>query len=163
MQTFLTRIATALVLLAASAVPSLAVPISYQITGPGIDFSFDIDSDVTSDPGFRTNGINQFVVGASGDAAFVTFFDSSQGGGFFGGPISGSSLVFDVFGDQLFSGTPDAPTLLTGVFSGGSASSAMDVTITVTNASTVIPLPATLPLLLAGMGGLVLLRRRPVA
>ncbi|MEM0945340.1 MAG: hypothetical protein AAGI70_15490, partial [Pseudomonadota bacterium] len=94
MQTFVKKIATALVLLVASAGTSLAVPINYNITGPGIDFSFSIDSDVTSDPGFRSNGTFQFDVSASGDFDSVSFFTIAEEGGFTAESTTGPTASF---------------------------------------------------------------------
>ncbi len=134
------------------AVPATAAPLLYNFTATAANqpsFSFNINSDPTSfnvGPfSFMANVQNYTVNGAPASSATgFTFYTPADGGGF-------NSPTASYFGQQLFSGTLGAPTLLTGnftLFSNNSLSTALG-TLSVTSA---VPEPATWAMMLVGFG-----------
>jgi hypothetical protein len=102
--------------------------------------------------------------GASTDLADLWFFSDTIGGGleihdFYA--ADGETVLFSTNGAQLYSGTEDAPTLLTGTFALTEYQGTGTYTLTVTNVSAV-PEPESYAMLLGGLGviGFVASRRR---
>ncbi len=137
---------------AVTAGSATAAPLLYNFTATAAEypsFSFNIDSNPSSFNmgaySFMVNVQNYTVNGALASAApGFTFYTPADGGGF-------NSPTASYFGQQLFSGTLVAPTLLTGnftLFSNNSLSTALG-TLSVTSA---VPEPATWAMMLVGFG-----------
>jgi PEP-CTERM motif len=85
----------------------------------------------------------------------VDFYDASSGAEFVAD--SGSWYAFDISTintGALFTGSNSAPTFVPGTYTGGSGDS-----VTIAAVPTPVPLPSTLPLMIAGFGGVGLFAR----
>jgi len=136
--------------------------LSYQITGPGLNASFQVaqyptPSAVIPFYDFTVTGISG-VVNTVSETLAVNFYTGWLGlGGLLG---DGSSHVdFDLYGPQLFTGSLWNPTLTTGTFKLadylGYLTGDYNYTLTATVVGAAAPEPSTL--LLLGVGGLTLL------
>lgn len=132
-----------------------AAPLLFNFTsGPfGSNFSFKVDSNpfpIPSSGGFTAAIFDN--AGYNSSAKTVIFYSSTSAGG------------FDNFlGPQLFSGSPSAPSLLTGVFALTRSGSGSVGTLTVSAVAAAVPEPATWAMLLVGfglVGGAARYRRR---
>ena len=156
--------------LAAAVSVSLAAPASAATVvftlSDGLTGSWELPAspvpDVVFPDAFRINSVTG-TVGGSPFTTFMEFYLGTSGGGVCAG--IGCSLL-DLFGPQLFSGTPAAPTFALGdyVMKDASGNPAARLTIAEAGGGGVIPEPGTWAMLIAGFGLVGTgLRRRQVA
>ncbi len=102
---------------------------------------------------FGFDQISGNVPDAGAQGAFVYFYTTSRGGGLtLGGSGADSGLNIPLAGPQLFTGSTSAPTFILGTFTlTKSINEGGTYTLSVTNLSAV-PEPATMALLLGGLG-----------
>jgi hypothetical protein len=139
-----------------------AVLLQYEVGGP-YNYSFTLDSTsvFTADPDFGGFFLTNVANSSGSPFEYLYFIDLSNSGGI-AAYHPDSTPYFDLTGQPLFSGSLDAPTLLTGSFS--LISYGLDeppVTVLVTP----IPEPSTWAMMILGFAGVAFMayRRRKVA
>lgn len=130
------------------------------VSGPDLSFQLPaspIPDNVASNR-FEIFAVSALVGGSSDVLDIVRFFTDSFGGGF--NVTEGGSLFFSTFGDQLFSGSVDAPTFLTGTFDLFDSTARTNSVGTLTISQISVPEPASLALFAVGLAGLRRWRNR---
>lgn len=120
------------------------------LTGFGFPGAGDFDLFVTGDSlGVRSPLVSMFIDGGTGSIVgdLVDVYVS----------VTVAELLFDIVSNDFSLFGPQVLMVLTGDFSRGF--NATDASVTI-NSVAVVPLPATLPLLIAAFGAVAMLRRR---
>lgn len=139
--------------------PAAATPLLFSfdgVAGPSSDFSFILDSSPSvTNPGsqsFDVSNVNM-TYGGSGLTEGLTFYTLSDGGG-----LADDFNLFDLYGEQLFTGSTSAPTFLTGTFELANVAGGEAGILTISTAA--VPEPATWAMLVLGFGALGIAVRR---
>ena len=158
----------------AIAAPADAALLQYSLSGfdtlangEVVFASFQVDSNPTPSflipaGGFQVANVSgTFTYGATTTTGprTIGFLATSNRGGF---NVPGALLDFT--GPQLYSGTAEAPTLLTGVFTvnDGFSNSPFTLTVSAVTTSSPVPEPATWAMMMLGFGGAgYAMRRKP--
>lgn len=141
----------------AASAPARAAILHYEVAG-STNFSFSLDTNQSTTPDDTFVGsfylTNVHNTSASNPFPYLYFFDLGNGGAFSASTQpNASGDLFSFFGDQLFTGSSNAPEFLTGSFllySAFSQSPDPDVTLNVT----AVPEPSTWAMLLVGFAGI---------
>lgn len=152
----------AVTLMAAS--PAYAVPLLFDFSGPSGTAMFQLDSNPTPDSFQTFIGSDQFsfsdVAGTFGGIVGTASTISFGNGIFASLSINAANLGFTQFSSPtLFTGSPNAPTFLTGSFTlinpfFGNG------TLTISPIAAAVPEPTTWAMMLIGFGGLGFAMRR---
>ena len=142
-----------------------AAEVLFTITGPN-SASFSVEQAPTpdaicfGDACFEVNNVPG-VLNGSADDLFLTFYPASGDGG--ANIQSSGFFSFNLYGEQLFTGTIFDPTFILGTFALSDVAGGQPVyTLTIEAADAAVPEPATWAMMLLGFGavGFAMRRRR---
>jgi hypothetical protein len=141
----------------ASTLPAQAAIYDFTITG---DYSarFQLDSSPRPDEAVPGNGFVLWDVegtfpGSIFDVADLTFFNGGLGGGLEIYDFYGANALLSTDGPQLYSGSENAPTFLTGTYALTQFNGSGTYSLTISNpAVAAVPEPATWAMMFAGFG-----------
>ena len=135
----------------------MAIPLQFTLTGD-YQASFILDSDPTPDDGIGGLYFTIWDVPGFDDAVFgvadVSFFSSGFGGGLGIEDFYGLNTLVVTDGPQLYTGTEEAPTFLTGTFALTEYQGSGTYTLTISELTADVPEPASWAMMLGGFGAI---------
>ncbi len=163
-------IIAALALSAATVVPAgsaNAAPLLFTLSGTATG-SFILDEDATPyeiDPERSATFETDFEYGGPATSVFVDFYTTELGGGLRMRPVEGtwqgSSAIYNLLGDALFSGALEAPHFTPGAYALSlGTNQPKDTTLVISALTAPVPEPATWALMIVGFGAIGLAARR---
>jgi PEP-CTERM motif len=148
----------------ALAAPASADPLQFVITGD-YSASFILDSNPSPDVVLLGGYFTIWDVPGFPDAIFdvtdITFFNAAFDGGMQIEDFYFGSLLLVTDGPQLYSGSEDSPTFLTGTYALSEYLGTGSYTLTISSVSGAVPEPASWAMMIGGFGlaGAALRRR----